>query len=149
MSGYTGFLTTHEKVELIAEELGYSLYELAQAKRQAEIVEEQIRQAKLAEEFRQQEIRKLESAKARFFEDLKDEKCVCFVDGKHVKNNLCTAGEPDIDNLARAYAITRGALLMNFKGYVGGAHTAATIDRDLQCTCGKTHKIRVFVSSDK
>jgi len=149
MNGYTGILTVYEKVDLIADELGYSLSDLAQAKRQAGIVEEQQRRAQLEEEQRQQQIRKLERAKARFIEDFKEGKCVVFMDGKHVKNTLCTAGDPNIDNLVRLYGSARQALIMRPKTFILDSRTAASIERDLQCTCGKTHKIRVFVSSDK
>jgi len=146
-------LTPGEAGDLIAEHLGLDLSKLKaeKARKEEAILQARLEAQKLAE--KQAERRKLEAAHGQFMLDWQTGAIIVSIDGKlqTKPGTLCKSGTPDVDALVTQVRRLRGSLQTGFIGISGhpGARQAATISRDVQCTCGRTHRVKIFVTADR
>ena len=143
-------LTAEGKIALLSEYLDISLDDIQKISLDRKEAE---RLQKIAEQLqREQETAKriLANRKKEFTEAVGAGHIIVTIDGKVTSlKDICKQGTPDIDGLALFGMNARGKLLRHFRGESGmpNALKAICFERAIPCTCGKTHQVRVFISS--
>ena len=150
----TTHVATNEGLQLLAEHLNISLDELKVA---SEKKYEQKRIERLSAQIQQQkeaEAAALEKQSQQFMQAWENGHILVRCDGKIITKvgTLCKDGEPNMAPVIRRTMDTRRSLLQSFKGFTGNDASitrGATVSKEVTCTCGKTHNIEVFITSNK
>ena len=145
---------TPEGLSLLAEHLNISLDELKVA---SEKKYEQKRIERLSAQIQQQkeaEAAALEKARKQFYDAWGAGHILVRCDGKIITKvgTLCKEGTPNMAPVIRRTMDTRRSLLQSFKGFTGNdpsIRNAATVSKEVNCSCGKSHLIEVFISSNQ
>lgn len=147
-------ITTDESISLLAEHLNIDVKDLKKA---SEDRREKARMERLAAQIeaeKQAEIRRIEKGRKNLREAWKDGNIFVRIDGKLKSKpcDICTEGTPNLDGVISQATKIRQRLVNGFKGIdgtCGMGRTAGMIVSDVTCTCGKTHKIEVFITCNK
>jgi len=142
-------ISADQGLQLLAEHLGVSLEDLeivSQGKREAARLAWMDAQIKAEQA---EEARRLDRARTQFLQAWQDGTIVVRIDGKLKSKpcEICKDGELDMSIAVSQTMNARRKLLQQFNGMDGvrGAMKAATITKDIACTCGRDHRVEIFV----
>lgn len=144
-------ITTDQGMKLLAEHIGVDLETLQKAsedRREAQRItrlEAQI----LAQ--KQAEAAALERARKQFMHAWESGHIIVRVDGKILPKpkDICKDGEEDMAPVIHRTMQTRQQILNGFHGFNGTDPSilkAATVSKEVTCTCGTSHKVDVFIT---